>query len=77
MADDVQPSYARRTVIAAVDMLKALGHSGFDRFLLELNLADGEAGRGAGLLARATSLVNFAVKNPDLFTLEGGKAPNG
>ena len=58
------PTYSRQTVIAAADMLKALGHSGFDRFLLELELPDDQTGRGSGLLARATSLAEYAVRNP-------------
>ena len=57
-------TYSRQTVIAAADMLKALGHSGFDRFLLELELPDEQAGRGPGLLARATSLAEYAIRNP-------------
>ncbi len=70
MADTVQPSYARRTVLAAADMLKALGHTGFDRFLLELDLPDDDIGKGSGLLARATSLANFAIKNAGHLTPE-------
>jgi hypothetical protein len=46
-------SYSRQTVICAADMLKAPGDSGFDRFLLELNLPKQNVGRGSGLMARA------------------------
>ena len=69
------PSYNRQTVIAAADMLKALGHTGFDRFLLELELPDNQAGKGSGLLARATSLAEYAVKNPTQITPDRLKVP--
>lgn len=69
------PTYARQTVIAAADMLKALGHTGFDRFLLELELLDENAGKGSGLLARATSLAEYAIKNPTVLTPERRTVP--
>ncbi|MGD9711381.1 MAG: TIR domain-containing protein [Thermomicrobiales bacterium] len=60
------PTYKRRTVIAAAHMLKALGHSGVDRFLLELgSVMQGVASRDrGGLDARATALAEFALENP-------------
>ena len=64
------PSYARQTVISAADMLKALGHNGFDRFLLELDLPDQSVGKGNGLMARATSLAEYAIRNPEQLTPE-------
>jgi len=68
---DTSRSFPRQLVIAAADILKTLGHSGFDRFLLELGISDKVAGRGNGLLARANSLCSFAFQNPDLCTPEG------
>jgi len=62
------PSYSRQTIICAADMLKALGHSGFGRFLMELNLPDSTIGQGSGLMARATSLADFAIKNPEFLS---------
>jgi hypothetical protein len=69
------PTYARETVIAAADMLKALGHTGFDRFILELDLPDCDVGRGNGLLARATSLAAYAMNNPTTLTPERRTIP--
>jgi hypothetical protein len=60
-ASSSPPSYARQTVISAADMLKALGHTGFDRFLLELDLPDQSVGKGNGLMARATSLLSSSL----------------
>jgi hypothetical protein len=65
-----KPHYSRQTIIAAADMLKALGHTGFDRFLMELELPDPNVGRGSGLMARATSLADFAIKNPEFLSPE-------
>jgi hypothetical protein len=62
---DPRPAYRRPTIIAAADMLKALGHSGFNRFLLELELPDDRIGEGTGLMDRATSLATYAFANPD------------
>jgi hypothetical protein len=36
---------SRQTFIAAADILKSLGHTGFDRLLLEFSLPDKNAGR--------------------------------
>ena len=57
------PTYARDVVIAAAHMLKALGHSGINEFLLETGLPD-HAATGSGLQARATSLAKYAIENP-------------
>lgn len=54
----------RRLVLASTLVLKTLGHSGFDRMLLELGLPE-DVGAGSGLLARATSLGRYALSNPD------------
>lgn len=64
------PSYSRQSIICAADMLKALGHTGFDRFLMEINLPDLNAGRGTSLMARATSLASFAINNPTFLSPE-------
>jgi hypothetical protein len=49
----------RRLVLASTSILKALGHSGFDRMLLELGVPE-DVGTGSGLLARTTSLEDGA-----------------
>lgn len=64
------PSYSPQTVIAAADMLKSLGHSGLDRFLLELNLPDQSVGKGSELMDRATSLAEYVIKNSEQLTPE-------
>ena len=71
MSQASPPFSSRKTILAAADMLKALGHSGFDRFLMELGLMDTEAGRGSGLMARANSLAKYAIEHPDARTAEG------
>ncbi len=63
------PSWA--LVIAAANMLKAEGHSGFEAMRLEWDLQDTDAGTGSGLMARATSLATFALKDPERRTPEG------
>ena len=60
---DASPTYSRATVIAAAHMLKALGHTGINEFLLEAGLLDGAAA-GSGLQGRATSLAKYAIENP-------------
>jgi predicted nucleotide-binding protein len=57
------PTYSRATIIAAPHMLKALGHTGINEFLLEAGLLDGAAA-GSGLQGRATSLAKYAIENP-------------
>jgi len=76
MGDGIQvkkfPPYpSRGLVIAAANMLKAEGHSGFDALRLEYDLLQTDAGLGAGLAGRATSLAIFAINNPELRTPDG------
>lgn len=65
------PFPSRTLVIAAANMLKAEGHSGFEAMRLEWDLQDSDAGTGSGLMARATSLATFALKDPERRTPEG------
>ncbi len=67
----VPPFPSRGLVIAAANMLKADGHSGFDALRLEWDLIDTNAGEGSGLAARATSLAAYALKDPELRTPDG------
>lgn len=60
----------RRLLLAATSLLKALGHSGFDRMLLELGVPD-DVGHGSGLLARTTSLGRYLLSNPDARAYDG------
>lgn len=61
---DLTPaSFSRRTIIAASGLLKALGHSGLDQFLLEMEVPDLGVGRSEGLKARTVALAKFAVEN--------------
>lgn len=64
MSDAPNSFYPRRLIIAAADMLKALGHTGFKRFILEMGLPDQAAGQGSSLLDRANSLAEFVILNP-------------
>ncbi|WP_246693344.1 MULTISPECIES: nucleotide-binding protein [unclassified Mesorhizobium] len=67
----IPPFPSRATVIAAANMLKVEGHSGFEAMRLEFDLQDTDAGTGSGLMARATSLATYALKNPDARTPDG------
>lgn len=62
---------SRKIILAAAGMLKALGHSGFDRFLLELGLPDQSVGEGSSLMARSNSLAKYAIDYPDAITADG------
>ncbi|WP_245512372.1 nucleotide-binding protein [Mesorhizobium sp. M2D.F.Ca.ET.233.01.1.1] len=67
----IPPFPSRATVIAAANMLKAEGHAGFDAMRLEYDLQHTDAGTGAGLRDRATSLASYALNNPDARTPDG------
>jgi hypothetical protein len=63
---------ARRQILGAADRLSNLGHSDFDRMLLEFGVDDLEAGRDlGGLGSRANALAKFAIENPTAQTVEG------
>ena len=70
----LEPVYAfsRQTVINACDILRTLGHTGFDRFLLELGVDGMNAGRDRGsLLARSNALAKFVLNHKEILTAEG------
>jgi hypothetical protein len=58
---------SRETIIAAAHILKSLRHAGFNRLLRELALPE-KVGRGSGLPARANSLAQFVLNNPQVRT---------
>src|SRR5947209_7798339 len=60
----------RRLVLAATSILKAQGHTGFDRMLLELGVPE-DVGTGSGLLARANSLGRYVLSNPEVKAFDG------
>lgn len=60
----------RRLLLASTSILKALGHAGFDRMLLELGVPE-DVGAGSGLLARSTSLGRYVLSNPDAKAFDG------
>ena len=63
--------FSRATIINACDILKTLGHPGFDRFLLELGIDGMSAGRDrGGLLDRANALSEFVIAHQYLDTAE-------
>lgn len=61
----------RRLLLASTSILKALGHSGFERMLLELGVPE-DVGVGSSLQQRANSLARFALSNQDAKALGGG-----
>ncbi len=60
----------RRHILASTSILKALGHAGFDRTLLELGVPE-DVGTGTGLAARANSLARYLLSNPDAKAVDG------
>jgi predicted nucleotide-binding protein len=72
---DVSRSFSHELIVAAADVLKTLGHNGFDRALLEFGLSDKVAGIDKALTARATSLAKFAVEFPDFRVPDGKTVP--
>ncbi len=62
--------YSRKTVLAAIQVLKSLGHSGFDRLMLEIELSDSGAIAGGNLQDKANSLAKFALRYPEHLTSE-------
>jgi hypothetical protein len=63
---------ARRQILAAADRLSNLGHSAFDRMLLDFGIDGIKAGRDVGSLAsRANALARIALDNPTIITVEG------
>lgn len=60
----------RRLILASTSVLKALGHTGFDRILLEFGVPE-DVGSGASLMARANSLARYVLANPNV------KVPDG
>jgi hypothetical protein len=64
-------AYPSDLLVAAAHILKALGHDGFERMLLEMNLPDRGVGRGKTLMARANSLARYAIDNPAQRTVAG------
>lgn len=67
----IPPFPSRALVIASANVLRAVGHSGFNALRLEWNLDDTDAGSGGSLADRATSLATYALKDPELRTPEG------
>lgn len=65
------PQYSRRTLLAAAQVLKVLGHSGFTRLMLELGLPDESVGTGGSLMDRANSLSRYALNDPQQTTASG------
>jgi predicted nucleotide-binding protein len=60
----------RRLLLASTSILKTLGHSGFDRVLLEFGVPE-DVGSGSSLMARANSLARFALANPNTKVAQG------
>ena len=65
------PFPSRKTVLTAADLLRALGHSSFDRFVLELGLSDSDIGQRGNLVDRSNSLAKYALANPEALTADG------
>lgn len=64
--------FSRSTLLKACDILQTLGHTEFDRFLLELGIDEIDAGRSrGGLLARSVALSEYVVMRPEQLTAEG------
>lgn len=60
----------RRVLLASTSILKALGHAGFDRLLLEFGVPE-DVGSGSSLMARANSLARYALSYSEARTPSG------
>lgn len=65
-----ESKYSRRTVIAAADILKSLGHAGLGQFFLEMDL-NRHPDPSGGLQGRVTALAKYLVDNPAKRTEDG------
>lgn len=64
--------FGRGLLLSAADMLRTLGHTSFDRFLLEIGIPEIDAGRSkGGLMDRATALGKFVVEHQEMSTADG------
>jgi predicted nucleotide-binding protein len=64
--------FTRQTLLKACTILRALGHTSFDHFVLELGVDGLRAGRDRGsLLARANALGAFVIEHDEELTAEG------
>jgi len=61
-------AYSPRLIIASADLLKALGHTGLDRFILGLGLPKRTIGHGRSLSTRTTSLAKYVTYNGLILT---------
>jgi predicted nucleotide-binding protein len=70
--DGGQGEVTRAAVLEATERLQRLGHTAFDRMLLEFGVDGLDAGRSkGGLLDRANALAEFAIHKPAVQTAEG------
>lgn len=66
------PSYSRATILGACDMLQALGHSGLDGFILEVDVSGLTAPKTLGGLAKRASAIKEFVLNTAAATTRDG-----
>jgi hypothetical protein len=63
---------SRQEILQAVDALSYMGHSAFDRMLLEFGIEGIKADREVGSLAsRSNALARFVLAQPTVKTAEG------
>jgi predicted nucleotide-binding protein len=64
--------FSRQTLLKASAILRTLGHTSFDHFVLALGVESLKAGRDrGGLLGRANALGAYAIENAQVPTAEG------
>ena len=66
-----ESKYNRKAVVAAAQILKTVGHSSFDRFMVEIQLPESRIGTSGNLTDKSNSLLKFALDNPTIETADG------
>lgn len=69
--EETREEFGRKTVLAAADLLKRLGHSGLTKFLLSHELENTTADNGRSLDDRSNALARFLLENPGLSNEDG------
>ena len=65
------PQFSRKTILAAIDTLERLSHSGIDRYILEHGLEDVVPGEFANKQKRATSTARYLLQEPERLDDDG------
>lgn len=68
---NTMPIFSRKTILAAIDTLEEIRHSGIDRYVLEHGLEDVIPGEFANKQKRVTSLARYLLQVPEQLDEDG------